>query len=104
MSSLPFHPWTAAILKSGSYLKEIEFNVLNLVPSLHISISQSNHTIWLDGQRLLRKEAHPGMAGLLQGRPKASIKNLNMHSTFTPVRNHLILTSFFSWYILQAEF
>lgn len=76
MSSLPFHLWTAAILKSGSYLKEIEFNVLNLVPSPHISISQNNHAIWLDGQRLLRKEAHAGMTGLLQGRPKASIKHL----------------------------
>lgn len=76
MSSLPFHLWTAAILKSGSCLKEIEFNVLNSVPSPHISISQNNHTIWLDGRRLLRKEAHPGMAGLLQGKSKISIKHV----------------------------
>lgn len=48
MSSLPFHLWTAAILKSGSHLKEIEFNVLNLVPNPHISISQNNRRIWLN--------------------------------------------------------
>lgn len=70
MSSLPFHLWTAAILKSGSRLKEIEFNVLNLVPSLHISISQNSHRIWLNWQRLLRKEAHLEMAGLLRGKSK----------------------------------
>lgn len=38
MSSLPFHLWTAAILKSGSCLQEIEFNVLHLVPTfIHIT-------------------------------------------------------------------
>lgn len=108
MSSLPFHLWAAAVLKSGSYLKEIEFNVLNLVPSPHISISQNNHAIWLDGRRLLREEAHPGTAGLLQGRPKASTKHLQpvqcMHGTFTLVRNHLVFTSFFSWHLLHTDF
>lgn len=74
MSSLPSHLWTAAILKSGSCLKEI--NVLNLVHSSHISISQNSHTIWLNGQCLLRKEAHPGVAGLLRGESKTSIKHV----------------------------
>lgn len=105
MSSLPFHLWTAAILKSGSCLKEIEFNVLNLVPSPHISISQDNHTIWLDGQCLLRKEAHPGVAEVLQGKPKSSIKHVMcMCGTFTLKTSHLTFIPLFFWYPLHIAF
>lgn len=62
MSSLAFHLWTAAIQKSGTCLKKIEFRVLNLVPSIHLSISQNNHTVWHNWKCLLRKEAQAGMA------------------------------------------
>lgn len=73
MSSLPFHLWTAAILKSGSYLEEIEFNVLNLVPqSTYIHITKQSCS-------LARRTAAAGERGPSRNRRAAARQAQGLH-------------------------